>query len=140
MKRHSPLQFFERLQALRSLACTVYDRAIAQGANQEQLSAAVAPVQSEYEQALSAGVENNLDEAAAAIEMFEAQAEAQAKYAAEIMEKAKDLRDTSQRLRERLAQSLMDRGEETRHGKLYSASLVEGIGAGGHRAHQLVIR
>lgn len=140
MKKSAPTIFFERLQNLRSLACMVYDRALAAGVEPEEMMSTVGPVQEEYEKAVADGVENDLDGVAVAIESFEHAAEAQAKHAAEIMEKARDLRDTAAKLRTRLVESMDARGEETRKGTLYTAALVEGIGEGGKRRRQLVLR
>lgn len=140
VKPASPSALFDKLQGLRSLACVVYDRAMASGMANEEMLQALAPVQDEYKIAMHAGIDSDLDGSAAAIEMFEAQAEAQAKYAAEIMEKAKDLRQAAQELREALAASMDANGEEKRAGKLYAASLIEGIGEGGRRSRQIVLR
>jgi hypothetical protein len=132
--------FFEKLQSLRSLACVIYDRALASNLPQEEVLSSLEPVQSEYQEVMRDGVEGDLDGVATAIDLFESMAEAQAKYATEIMEKAKDLRSVAQEMREKLAASMDSRQETIRHGTLYNASLVDGIGEGGARRRQLVIR
>lgn len=139
-KPNKPTELYEKLQNLRSLACLVYDRAAASGKSPDKITEDVRPVQQEYEKIIFDAAEADLDSIAAAIELFDIQADLQAKYAANIMEKAKDFRTTAQRLRESLVENMDSKKQFERRGELYSVTLVDGIGEGRVKVRQLVIR